>query len=122
MSTLQPTKQAAKKSRSPIERVLVWGLILVGVVVIGFEARARFAYSNTVNAITPAIQESSEGTALTMAEVEQRKLISGSPTTTKGATTAGIRTDTYVWKGAIKTYTLKILVGHDDLVLGTENE
>ena len=43
--------QPAARKRSPVERVIVWGLILVLVAVVGLEARARLGYDRTLEAL-----------------------------------------------------------------------
>jgi hypothetical protein len=45
------TDQPAARKRSPIERVIVWGLILALVAVMGLEARARIGYDKTRDAL-----------------------------------------------------------------------
>ena len=61
MTTEQPRPQSSQPSprsqpaparkRSPIERAIVWGLILVLLIVGGLEARARFGYKGTLDAL-----------------------------------------------------------------------
>ena len=43
--------QPPARRRSPIERVIVWGLILVLVTAVGLEARARIGYDKTLDAL-----------------------------------------------------------------------
>lgn len=45
------TDQPAARKRSTVERVIVWGVILVLVVLVGLEARARIGYTNTLSAL-----------------------------------------------------------------------
>ena len=51
------TPASAKRPRSPAERVLVWGGIVVLLVLVGVQARARFGYTMTLNALQDRIAE-----------------------------------------------------------------
>lgn len=57
-------KGAAAKPRSPVERAIVWGIILVLVALVGVEASSRFSFERvdkTLNEKLQALQESDQG-------------------------------------------------------------
>jgi hypothetical protein len=63
-----------KPARSPVERAIVWGVILLGLVVLGVEARARLGYTTSLNALTAALkaaEESAGGESLSLADAEK---------------------------------------------------
>lgn len=47
----------AKPARNPVERMLVWGVIAIGLVIVGIEARARIGYNTTFSAIKQKLAE-----------------------------------------------------------------
>jgi len=54
------TETATKPSRHPVERLFVWAVIAIGVVVVGIEARARFGYNQTFSSISDKLKEVDE--------------------------------------------------------------
>lgn len=55
----QPESSAGKKVRRPLERIIVWGLILVLGGIAGFEALTRFAHKKAFDTLDSAYRESS---------------------------------------------------------------
>ena len=109
--TQAPQPESTEKSqRNPLERILVWGLIVVGVVVIGAEARARLAFSRSWANIEGEIAKAEEQDLSDFRIDAVPALIEGSPSHTEE--TNGLkRIDHYEWKGLVKTYGFRVTSG-----------
>ncbi|MBD3674277.1 MAG: hypothetical protein HUJ26_12200 [Planctomycetaceae bacterium] len=57
-----------KKKRNPVEKMLVWGVIAVGLIVVAIEARAKLGYDMTLSGLTKRLEEidAAEGDSLSM--------------------------------------------------------
>ena len=53
----ESTSSAEKKSRSPIEKIVVWGLILGLGGIAGFEALTRYGHQKAFDAVDAAYRE-----------------------------------------------------------------
>ena len=103
-----------QKTRSPVERILVWGLIAGLVVLVGLQARARFAYTSTLKSLVSAVRESDRHPAadpLTLANA--RKLITGSPAVSNEKEERN-KVVVYTWKGLLKSYSIRITITDDE--------
>lgn len=96
----------AKKKRSPVERVLVWGGILALLVVLLIEFRAQQGYTQSLNAVTSAFGERTED--LTLPDVEQ--LMQFAPA--KSGPEAGELRDiyTYSWFSIFRTGQFQLII------------
>lgn len=56
-------KGAAAKPRSPVERAIVWGIILVLVALVGVEASSRFSFERIDKALNDKLQATQESDA-----------------------------------------------------------
>lgn len=111
-------EQQDKPARNPLERILVWGLILVGAVIIFFEGRARLSFSRTWSNLQAAMEEA-EGEGLSEFSIDDvPPLIVGNPTRTDE--TKGLNNfANYEWSGLVKKYGLRVRSGvHTKLVTG----
>ena len=100
------------KQRSPVERAIVWGGILLLLLVVGIEYRAQQGYANSLQALSDASDET-EG-ELTLDEVEA--LFSGGPSRSV-KTENGIETHfVYSWLSFFKSgeYVLNVLASKDE--------
>ena len=86
-------------ARNPVERIFVWGLILVLLGIIGVEATARITYGNSLNNLEAALAKDEAGDPLTLDEVAGH--ISGFPNRQDDP---HIRAVTYTWKGLLREY------------------
>lgn len=113
------SKTDAKPKRNPVERMLVWGLILIGVVIASTEGVARFSYSMSLNALQERVHDDEEGDGsnpLTLSGVEQ--LIVGFP-----KKESGNKTVTYRFKGLVKEFgAIHLPHDEDGLVLGLQTD
>ncbi len=110
-ATPSPNAPEAQKTRSPVERALVWGLILVLVLVVLFEFKAKRNFDNSLNALNEAFQDADQNNKfLTASQVDE--IVSGhsSVNTDKLGANRFLadRQDTYTFKGLIKTHTIYI--------------
>lgn len=110
---------AGKPKRNPIERILVWGLILVGVVIASTEGIARFSYSMSLSALQERVHDDEEGDgagALTISSAEE--LMVGFPKKEVGNNRV-----TYRFKGLVKEFgAIHLQFDDEDLVLGLETD
>jgi hypothetical protein len=96
------------KPRNPVERVIVWGLIVVLLALVAVEGAAKFGYSRTLNNIEAAFarSESADGQPVMMADMDQ--LLSGFPA--KSVAPGGYEdTATYRWPSLVKDYGLHVV-------------
>ncbi len=99
-----------RKPRSKIERAITWSVIVILLVIVFFEWRARNGYTKTLNAIDRASKNSEEdpsATPVTLSSVG--KLVAGSPTKTDGKTPLN-KTVLYTWRGltGLRVYTILV--------------
>jgi hypothetical protein len=105
---------ATAKKRNPIERVIVWGLIVVLVGVSAREAVARFGYTNSLNSLQTALEADDDGKTLMLEQVPAH--LSGGPRRESNETN---RTVSYHWAGLLKDYgTIHIQYSDENEVLG----
>lgn len=97
------------KKRSPVERVVVWGIIGILVVVVAIEARARFAYSSTLNAVTALIKKSEESNEYATLN-EAREVFAGSPSESPQPPGRFEQIIQLTWFSLLKTYQLDLEV------------
>lgn len=121
--TNAPSKPSPKKKRSPVERVIVWGLIGVLLVLALWEGWARFGYSRTLARLQDAIAvaEAAEGDgSLKLAEAED--LVIGFPSRSEGQEQGARNTITYKWNSLFKrNYQIAVTYAGDPPdVLGLE--
>lgn len=107
-SASQQPSPPPKKSRSPVERIIVWGIILALAIAAGFQARARFGYHQTLGALQNAMrqQEETDGELLTLAGVDA--LVSGSPSKSDPKEHGLYQQAVYKWSGPFKEYTITL--------------
>jgi hypothetical protein len=102
----QVVQPAKKKPAMPPYRIALLVFVLIAVVAIIFELRARSAYTGTVEAIDQATEEAEQaGDGLYAEDLE--KLIKGSPSREKNEET---KTETFTWRG-IKAHRLEVQYG-----------
>ena len=117
-SSQQPDESTSpsQPARNPVERILVWGLILVLLGVVGVEAMARFSYGNSLKSLETALARDEQGDTLTIEEVAGH--ISGFPNRQDDPEQ---RVLTYTWNGMLKTYGSIIMrYSADNEVVGLE--
>jgi hypothetical protein len=102
----------AKNPRSPVERAVVWGVILIGLVVLMVELRATYSLAADRDALLAAIDRSP--TSVTESEAEklitrysQRESQSGLHANVLAAS----RVDTYKYGGLLKKRVLYVYYG-----------
>jgi len=102
---------ATKKSKMPPSRIAFLVFVLVAVVVIVVELRARRSYTRTVESLNQAFEKGDQaGTGLYRKDLE--KLIQGSPSRQYDEQTY---TETFTWRG-IRAHRLRVQYGNLDLV------
>ena len=106
-----PTGQ---KQRSPIERMLVWGLIGILLVLLAFEWWVRNSFVKGQGVLRDAVAAGDTGQAPSIDEVEKR--LSGSPSKSTKKSVMG-QTVVYQWRSLFKSYTLEVEIGDQKEVL-----
>jgi hypothetical protein len=105
-----------KKPRSPVERAIVWGLIIVLGIVVLFEGRASFAFRNAFNKLQSRLDEA-ESQDDPMTESDVKAIVtgySGEPVVNERLEPNLLnakREDLYIFKGLIKNYPLYVYYG-----------
>lgn len=102
---------APAKTRSPVERLLVWGLILGMLGLLGFEARAQFSYKRSLANLSERMKASDEsGEDITLATAEE--CLSGGPSIgelqkrEKGRITGVV---SVTWPSLFKHYEIRLI-------------
>lgn len=112
-----------KPARNPAERVIVWGIILIGLGIAAYEARAKFGYDWTLDALTKkleAVDQSGEAGAQFTYD-EAVSMASFSPSISEEEKMWGLRkTRIMKWPSLAKTYELKLILDEDNVLLTVE--
>ncbi len=120
---------SSKPARNPVERCIVWGVIAVGLIFAGIEARAKFGYDQTFSSISSKLAEvdqSSESSAeLTMDEALE--LVAYGPTIEEieeiPPPNPGVNRVWHrkmAWFSLAKTYELTLVMDRDQTVMFLE--
>lgn len=120
MSDAAPETSAPQKpQRNPVERLVVWGLILVLLGVLAFEAKQQYAYGAALKSLQEAFKEDDADSYHKLSDV--RKMMGGSPKETAlPAKTKLHRSLEFQWASLFKEYKLVLQtesIGDDPLVL-----
>jgi hypothetical protein len=109
----------AAKPRSPVERALVWGFILIALGLVAIQANAYMSFRNTNVPLQKAVQQSDDSEHSTT-ESMVKELIKGSPAyetgppEDAGELPSAVRMDTYTWKGLLRSYSIRVYYGVGD--------
>ena len=103
-----------RNRRSPIERVLVWGLIGGLLLLLAFEWWVRNSFVRSLGVFRGAVATGDTGKAQNIDEVEKRLI--GSPSKSTKQTRLG-QTVVYQWHSLFKAYTLEVEIGDQKEVL-----
>ncbi|MCA9035356.1 MAG: hypothetical protein KDA91_09505 [Planctomycetaceae bacterium] len=103
--------EKTSKSRSPVERAIVWGGIIVLIGIVGLEYRAQTGYSASLDAISNASGNTEE---LEFAAVES--LLSGGPSRTKKSENRIETHYVYSWFSLFRSgqYVINVLASKDE--------
>jgi hypothetical protein len=94
---------AGKKPRSPVERVIVWGGIIVLLLLVAVQAHARKGYEWTLEALQPLVDDDFEGAVpLAIADVEQH--VVGFPSQSENVVSPTRTERVYRWRGLRGSY------------------
>lgn len=111
--------KTAKKPRSPVERIVVWGGILVMLVLLGWQYYAKSCFQQTSDRLNAALAKADTDDDAKDAERlydgTVKKLLVGNPKLTESNEKTGkmgvSKIDTYTWSGPFKPYSLEITFG-----------
>ena len=127
----QPEKSSSSqeqaKPRSPVERIIVWGLIIIGAGIAIYEARAKLGYNNSLSSIQSKM-EANENSGAEAADLKlsdaKANLISGGPTYSELTPDfANTQLVSLTWPSLFKEYELILRLDSDQedaIVLGYE--
>lgn len=112
----QPTTPApVKPARSPVERVIVWGVIVLGLGIIGVEASSHLAHASALGKLQSRVKQNSEtDIGMTKKDVDQilGPQVPISEKLNPMATSMGAsRVDIYTYKGLLKERKLYVYYG-----------
>lgn len=103
-----------KKPRSPIERAVVWGGILIMVIVIGVEYRAKSAFESNFKKLDDALGEAVT-TGKPLVEADVKRIVTGysdHQSSTAGPNKlAASRIDVFTYKGLLQTRVFRVSYG-----------
>jgi hypothetical protein len=107
----ESSSQPSPKPRNPVERVVVWGVIIVGLALITVQARAWYNCRQSLQRILEAVQTTEASTDISHVTIDSiTPLLVGHPVSsdeTMGID--GVRH--YVWKGLLKDYGIHLRYG-----------
>jgi hypothetical protein len=117
-----PTTQAgtpAKKTRSPVERAVVWGGILLMVVLVGYQYYVNRCYRQTSDKLNVVLKEADTDAdalnAVRLYDTTVKKMLVGNPKLAESRETkmdwTTSKVDTYTWSGPFKSYSLELHFG-----------
>jgi hypothetical protein len=101
----------AKPARNPVERIVVWGLIAAGVVVIGVEARAKLAYNSTEEKLVKAMEVANEAGTSDFTIDKLPELLVGNPSRVEDESPTYHNVVHLKWNGLLKQYGLHVQYG-----------
>lgn len=107
----KPAAAPAKKPRSPVERVVVWGGIAVLLVLAAYQARARVGYSMTLSALQDRLEEDEGSDAKQLLLKDLDSYIVGWPSRKQDESSAHKGQIELTWPGLSASY--GIVVGYD---------
>jgi len=116
---------AEKKPRNPIEKMLVWGLIAVGLIVVTIEARAKFGYDTTLSGLRKKLNEIDESgdDSLALDEQSVRPYLKLSPVLHEFEPAGNLKKARWIeWFSLAKpdAYRLKLIFDEDGTFLFVE--
>jgi hypothetical protein len=111
----QPGGQTAapQKQRSPAEKVVVWGGILLLLVLVGVQARARLGYSKTLQALQDRMAEDEGANANPLFVKDLGNFVYGWPSQKDESKGKHLSTIELTWTGLPMTKPLGLVVGYD---------
>ena len=120
--TAPEQQRTVRRQRSPVERGLVWGLILALYLVVVFEWRAQYGYNQALPVLSAAMEESEDDFHFDDAV----RLIKKEPSEQTAGTygIAKIWVYAWRWRSLFKSYAIKLTVDQQDgsiLFLETED-
>lgn len=99
---------ASKPPRSPVERMLVWGGIIVLLVLVGIQARARLGYTMTLNALQDRIAEDEGPNPRTFPAKDVDQYLVGWPKQTRQEAGKDSGTIQLSWRGLTTSYEIRV--------------
>ena len=111
-----PTSATGRKLRSKAERIVVWGAIALGVVLIATEGMPRLRYTLDFNALEGAVAEQ-DSEDRGVVESQAKELMTGfssveSQSGLRSNELASPRLDTYKYKGLLSERAIYVYYGH----------
>jgi hypothetical protein len=116
-------QSSSKPPRSSVERVIVWGIILIGLGIAGYEARAKFGYDWTLAALTKKLDEVDKSGAVDAKFTfdDAVTVASLGPSISDEEKMFGMRKARVMkWPSIAKTYELKLILDEDNVLLTVE--
>ncbi len=116
---------AEKPPRSPVERVLVWGVIIVLLGLTAYEARAKLGYDGSYNTLKTRLDEvesSSDTKAIYLLEDFKKEVSGGAHFSEpengrfRGRSTVNVK-----WSSLFKQYELILTLGLENQIIGFES-
>jgi hypothetical protein len=105
------------KRRSPVERVVVWGVIAALIVVLGIEGYAKVAYGSSLSSLQKKLNESETGGDFTVSQAHG--YVRGAYRRAESKDKRGKQV-TYRWFSLFKHYAIQLNASPEDVVLSLE--
>lgn len=99
----QASDAAPAPKRNPIERAVVWGLILILLCIVGWEATARYGYGHTMEQLTTALARDEGVDAIPLHLDDVPLLLGGFPSRTEQQGKV-LSLVSYRWQGLLKDH------------------
>jgi hypothetical protein len=114
---------SAKPSRNPLEKLVVWGAIAIGLIIVGIEARGKLGYDQTLSGLSQKmkeIDESGEDSQALTYDSAQSYFKFG-PTVSDEEPVGNLRKSrTMEWFSLAKEYKMKLILDDDGTLLFVE--
>jgi len=112
-----------KPSRNPLEKMVVWGVIAIGLVIVGIEARGKLGYDQTLSGLSQKMKEIDESgddsQALTYDSAQS--YLKFGPTISEEEPFGRLRKSrTLEWFSLAKEYKMKLILDEDGTLLFVE--
>ena len=115
-----PQPAPAKAARNPVERFIVWGVIIALLVVVYLEFRANTAFQSSVQNMQKELERADNNPGQPFLESAIESHLAGDPARTgpdeKTTTNFGVhRESTYTWKSLLREQKLYVVTSFEDI-------
>jgi hypothetical protein len=117
----QPNSE--KPSRNPLEKLVVWGAIAIGLIIVGIEARAKLGYDLTLSGLANKMKEIDESgnDSQSLTYESAQSYLKFGPVVSEEQPEGNLRKSrTLEWFSLAKEYKMKLILDDDGTLLFVE--